>query len=112
VRLYQRLQKPGHKWHIHGLLAMLGNWVLMMFYTVVSGWMLHYFVTMIRGGFEGADVARVGAIYGEMLQSPGTLIFYMVITVVLMVKFTTAPHPFTPFSRSGTPIVQRCPCFP
>ena len=83
VRLYQQLQKPGHKWHIHGLLSMVGNWILMMFYTVVSGWMLHYFVTMVAGGFVGADTARVAAIYGEMLSSPGTLIFYMAITVVL-----------------------------
>ena len=83
VRLYQQLEKPGQKWHIHGLLAMIGNWVLMMFYTVVSGWMLHYFITMARGGFEGADVAGVQAIYGDMLSSPGTLIFYMALVVAL-----------------------------
>ena len=83
VRLYQQLQRPGQKWHLHGLMAMAGNWILMMFYTVVSGWILHYFVTMAAGGFVGADTARVQAIYGEMLGSPATLIFYMVITVVL-----------------------------
>ena len=83
VLLYQQLEKPGHKWHVHGGVAMIGNWLLMMFYTVVSGWMLHYFVTMATGGFEGADVARVKAIMDEMLASPGTLVFYMVITVVM-----------------------------
>ena len=33
VRAYQALEKPGQKWHIHGYLAMIGNYLLMMFYT-------------------------------------------------------------------------------
>ena len=82
VRLYQQLEKPGQKWHIHGVAAMIANWMLMMFYTVVSGWMLHYFVTMARGGFEGADTARVAEILDEMMASPGTQVFYMVIVVL------------------------------
>ena len=41
VRAYQALEKPGSKWHIHGYLAMIGNYLLMMFYTTVCGWMLY-----------------------------------------------------------------------
>ena len=37
--LYQQLEKPGQKWHIHGYIAVAGNYILMMFYTVVAGWM-------------------------------------------------------------------------
>ena len=40
VKMYQKLQKPGQKWHIHGYLALFGNISLMRFYTVVSGWIL------------------------------------------------------------------------
>ena len=40
VRAYQVLEKPGSRWHIHGYLAMIGNYLLMMFYTTVCGWML------------------------------------------------------------------------
>ena len=32
VRSYQVLEKPGQKWHLHGWLAMAGNYLLMMFY--------------------------------------------------------------------------------
>ena len=52
---YQVLEKPGQKWHLHGWLAMAGNYLLMMFYTTVSGWMLHYFYMEVRGGFSGKD---------------------------------------------------------
>ena len=31
VRLYQELEPKGTKWHIHGFLSMIGNYVLMMF---------------------------------------------------------------------------------
>ena len=42
VRAYQALEKPGQKWHIHGYFTLIGCYLLMMFYTTVSGWMLHY----------------------------------------------------------------------
>ena len=43
VRAYGELEKEGQKWHIHGYVALIGNYLLMMFYTVVAGWMLYYF---------------------------------------------------------------------
>ena len=43
VKAYQALEKPGQKWHIHGYITVIGCYLLMMFYTTVSGWMLHYF---------------------------------------------------------------------
>ena len=43
VKAYYALEKPGQKWHIHGYITLIGCYLLMMFYTTVSGWMLHYF---------------------------------------------------------------------
>ena len=40
VAAYQQLEPKGAKWHWHGKVAMLGNYVLMAFYTTVAGWML------------------------------------------------------------------------
>ena len=31
---FQELEKPEHKWHWHGNLALVGNYLLMMFYTI------------------------------------------------------------------------------
>ena len=43
VQAYRALEKPGTYWHIHGWLCMAGCYLLMMYYTTVSGWMTDYF---------------------------------------------------------------------
>ena len=82
LKMYQTL-KPGSKWGWHGYVCLLGNVMLMMFYTTVAGWMLQYFVDTARGVFVGLDTAAVEAKFGEMLANPGTMTVYMAIVVVL-----------------------------
>ena len=76
VRMYQKLEKPGQKWHIHGYFALLGNIALMAFYTVVTGWMMYYFVMFLTG--KSADLGFVG-----MITNPGVNVIYLLIAVVL-----------------------------
>lgn len=83
VRAYQVLEKPKHKWHIHGYFTLIGCYLLMMFYTTVSGWMLHYFYLTVSGKLAGASPAAIEAAFGTMLESPGTMVFWMLVTVVL-----------------------------
>lgn len=83
VRLYQTLEKPGQKWHLHGYVAMAGNYLLMMFYTTVAGWMLHYFFYMADGTFVGTDAASIGNIFGSMLADPYGMIGFMAVVVLL-----------------------------
>lgn len=83
VRLYQELEPVGSKWHIHGYVAMAGNYLLMMFYTTVAGWMLQYFVSTASGKFVGADAAQVADIFGGMLADPVSMTVYMGIVVLL-----------------------------
>ena len=82
LKMYQAL-KPGSKWGWHGYVCLLGNVMLMMFYTTVAGWMLQYFVDTARGVFVGLDTGAVEAKFGEMLANPGTMTVYMAIVVVL-----------------------------
>ena len=82
LKMYQAL-KPGSKWGWHGYVCLLGNVMLMMFYTTVAGWMLQYFVDTARGVFVGLDTAAVEAKFGEMLASPGKMTVYMAIVVML-----------------------------
>lgn len=83
VRAYQVLEKPGSRWHIHGYLAMIGNYLLMMFYTTVCGWMLHYFYLTAAGRFVGATTEQVGAAFGEMLSRTGVMAGCMIAVVVI-----------------------------
>ena len=83
VKMYQKLEKPGSKWHLHGMLCLIGNVILMMFYTTVAGWMLQYFVKMAMGQFAGKDVDAVGAVFNDMLMQPGKMVIAMGVIVVL-----------------------------
>ncbi len=83
VKLYQELEKPGQKWHIHGYAAMIGNYILMMFYTTVCGWMMYYFYAAATGKYTGKTADEVAGLFGEMLGSPAILVGTMAITVVI-----------------------------
>ncbi len=83
VKMYQQLEKPKSKWHIHGYFALAGSYILMMFYTVVTGWMMQYFVDMAAGKFEGANTTRINEIYEEMLANPTRLTIFMIIVVII-----------------------------
>ena len=76
VRMYQPLEKPGQKWHIHGYFCLLGNLALMAFYTVVTGWMMYYFVRFLTG--KSADLGFVA-----MITNPGVNVIYLLAAVVL-----------------------------
>ena len=82
VSCYQQLEKPGQKWHIHGYAAMIGNYLLMMFYTTVAGWMLSYFYRFLTGEFVNADPSGVKEVFDGMLQQPVSMAFWMIVIVV------------------------------
>lgn len=83
ARLYQQLEPKGSKWHLHGYVAMAGNYILMMFYTSVAGWMLDYFVRTAGGQFVGADTDGVAAQFSQMLGDPLRMTLFMGIIVVV-----------------------------
>ena len=76
LKMYQTL-KPGSHWRWHGYACLVGNVILMMFYTTVSGWMLQYFVDTAVGRFAGLDVAAAESAFGNMLSNPGRMTVYM-----------------------------------
>ena len=83
VLAYKTLEKPGTKWHIHGWFAIVGCYLLMMYYTTVSGWMLNYFFKFATGTFtRGMDTEACGSVFSDMLASPGEMGLWMAITVV------------------------------
>lgn len=87
IKSFNELERPGQKWHLHGYLGMAGNYLLMMFYTTVTGWMLYYFYQMLTGSFQGKDTSQVGLMFQDMLSSPqllaGTMIFVVIAGVLI-----------------------------
>ncbi|MBQ9598452.1 MAG: sodium-dependent transporter, partial [Clostridia bacterium] len=82
---FKRLEPKGTRWHKYGYFGMAGNYLLMMFYTMVAGWMLYYFYRTAIGEFTSAQmtVAEITAKFGEMTSSAPTMTLWMVIAVVM-----------------------------
>lgn len=81
---YKALEKPKSRWHIHGWVAMFGCYMLMMYYTTVSGWMVAYFFKFLKGDFRsGMRADDTAAAFSGLLADPGQMTFWMVVTVVL-----------------------------
>ncbi|MDY3249563.1 MAG: sodium-dependent transporter [Candidatus Choladocola sp.] len=82
---FRVLEPEGSKWHHYGWFGMAGNYLLMMFYTMVAGWMMYYCFRCARGDFssEALTGTQVSERFGEMLASPGTLTFWMVLVVLI-----------------------------
>lgn len=82
AKMYQQLEPKGSKWHIHGYVAVAGNYLLMMFYTTVSGWMLHYFVATAQGKFQKLDTKGIEDYFSNLTLDVKTMIVYMLIVVI------------------------------
>ena len=82
VQGYKVLEPKGSKWHIHGWFCVIGNYLLMMYYTTVSGWMLGYFMKFVTGAFEGVTTEGVDGAFEQMLANPTEMTILMAVTVV------------------------------
>ncbi len=79
ARSFNELEPKGTKWHIFRWFAMGGNYLLMMFYTTISGWMLAYLFFMVRGDFVHLSSPEdVGAVFDALTGNPGACIGWMV----------------------------------
>ncbi|MDO4466743.1 MAG: sodium-dependent transporter [Bacillota bacterium] len=83
IKIFHKLEKPGHKWHIQGYLCLLGNYLLMMFYTTVAGWMLYYLYASVTGKYQDLNPEQIGQLFGETLASPWIQAGFMMIVVII-----------------------------
>ncbi len=83
VKGYKTLETPGSKFHIHGWFCAIGCYLLMMYYTTVSGWMLGYFFKFLTGTFtSGMSKDAVSGVFSAMLANPAEMALWMAITVI------------------------------
>lgn len=84
VLAYKTLEKPKSKWHIHGWFCMLGCYLLMMYYTTVSGWMTSYFYKFATGTFEsGMTSEQVSGVFSQLQSNPIEMVIWMAIITIL-----------------------------
>ena len=83
AKSFEVLEPPGTRWHRLKGISIAGCYLLMMYYTTVTGWMLYYCWLHIKGTFVGASPEFIKASFGTMLSSPSILVGWMVITCLL-----------------------------
>lgn len=82
-KAFYTLQPKGTKWNIFGHVGIAGNYLLMMFYTTVTGWILAYLYSTMTGRLSGINAAETGQYFEAMLVEPLTMSFWMILSVVL-----------------------------
>ena len=80
---FNELEPKGTKWHWYSGFAVAGNYLLMMFYTVVSGWFLKYFFEMVSGKFVNMNADQIGAAFGATVGNYKILLLWMFIVIVI-----------------------------
>ena len=80
---FRVLQPKGTKWHWFGWVGMVGNYLLMMFYTTVTAWMFVYLFKMISGDFVGMTPPEVSSQFGEMTSSAWLMVGVMAIVTII-----------------------------
>lgn len=79
----RKLEPTGTYWHRFGWLALVGSYLLMMFYTTVTGWMLAYCWFEVSGALDGLTPDGVGAFFSGTLGSAGIQVAGMSAAVAL-----------------------------
>ena len=80
---FQELEPKGTKWHWFSWIGMAGNYLLMMFYTTITGWMFAYFFKMAKGDFVGQSVAEVTAQFGTFTSNAPLVVGFMILAVAV-----------------------------
>lgn len=80
---FRVLEKKGTKWHLFSWAGMAGNYLLMMFYTTVTGWMFAYFYKMLTGDFQGQTTEEISVQFDAIKADPWLMFGLMALTTVL-----------------------------
>ena len=80
---FRVLEPEGSKWHLYGWIGILGNYLLMMFYTTITGWMIAYFIKMLKGDFVNNTSVQISQQFADLTANPAVVVGFMVLTVVL-----------------------------
>ena len=82
ARSFHVLEPKGSKWHVYSWFGLAGNYLLMMFYTVIAGWLLLYCFKMAHGDFVGLDASGVTNEFGALMGQPVVMTICMAIVVI------------------------------
>lgn len=82
---FRVLEKKGSQWHHFGYFGMAGNYLLMMFYTVVAGWIVYYCFRCLSGEFtrQVLNAAEIKTKFEGMTGSFGTMLPWTILVILI-----------------------------
>ena len=80
---FKALEPEGTKWHWYSKIGVVGNYLLMMFYTTITGWMFAYFFKTLRGDFVGCNTEQINAQFSELTANPYVVVGFMIVAVLV-----------------------------
>ena len=78
---YRELEPKGSYWHLIGPVSIANSYILMMYYTTITGWLLSYCWHYITGDLAGLSPEGVSSYFGALLSQPFSQIVWMAIAV-------------------------------
>ncbi|WP_447554659.1 sodium-dependent transporter [Vreelandella sp. EE22] len=72
-------------WAVVGMSGVLAAFLILSFYSVIGGWSLNYTLGSITGSFSGQDADASGAAFSNLLGSPGALLIWHSLFMILVV---------------------------
>ena len=80
---FRLLEPAGTKWHLAGYMGVIGCFLLMMFYTTITGWMLSYCWYALRGSLSGLTPEQIGQFFTSTLLDPYSMAGWMGLAVLI-----------------------------
>lgn len=83
VGCYKKLKNPERPlpWEKPGMLFFVGNLILLMFYSVITGWLLAYTWYFLSGAFRPVGAEGVPEFFNTFLASPGKQILFTYLAI-------------------------------
>jgi NSS family neurotransmitter:Na+ symporter len=80
-------------WHGIGWMGVVAGFIILSYYSVIAGWAIRYLLEVGSGGIQGIDGQGASDLFGDMLSSTSTLVFYhslfMVMTMFVVIAGVT-----------------------
>jgi NSS family neurotransmitter:Na+ symporter len=82
---YQALSSEGSNWKMLGYLNVLSCFIILAFYSVVSGWCLSYTLMSLTQFTKGKTPEQISQTFSTLASSPGINLFWLVLFLALNV---------------------------
>lgn len=90
ARAFEKTEPKGTWWHLGKYPLLTGPYVLMSFYTVLTGWLFYYIISFLKDDFAGLKglplnemSAGIVGKFGGLLSDPVTMYGYTIVVIAI-----------------------------